>query len=488
MIKEQKYKVSGMHCASCEILIEKELLSFSGVKSAEASLGKGEALIEYEDKKPSLEHLNKIFSDNHYIFSESEDKSGEQIDNKAQTGSSNSDNWLLMAVIVAFLILGFLFIKSSGLTTLINVNANSTLPVFFAFGLLAGFSTCAALVGGIVLSLSKQWGPGKKMPHILFNTGRLVSFAFFGAILGLIGQRLQLSLTFSSVLVMIVSLLMILLAMQMLGIKAVQRFQLSMPKQITRFVASESNFKGQYLPFLLGAGTFLLPCGFTLTVQGLALLSGDPLRGSLIMSSFVLGTVPSLLFIGLTSSKMLASDRLAPQFSRIAGLIVLFFALYNLNSQFNLLGLPSFNDLGGQVGQAQGITTNDLPPLINGLQLIKMDASATGYTPNYFKVRAGVPVRWEINDTGTSGCTNAVISKSLFDGQIDLTPGKISTKEFTPTQPGRYKFSCWMGMINGVMEVVDARGTSTKPQAAFAATTPTEYTSGVKGCGCGGSK
>ena len=91
-----------------------------------------------------------------------------------------------------------------------------------------------------------------------------------------------------------------------------------------------------------------------------------------------------------------------------------------------------------------------------GKQVIKMDASSSGYSPDYFKVKAGIPVRWEITDRGTSGCTNAIISRTLFDGPINLVPGTTSVKEFTPpTTPGTYRFSCWMGMINGTIEVVN---------------------------------
>jgi plastocyanin domain-containing protein len=116
-----------------------------------------------------------------------------------------------------------------------------------------------------------------------------------------------------------------------------------------------------------------------------------------------------------------------------------------------------------------------------------MSASSNGYTPNYFKVKTGVPVRWEINDTGTSGCTNAIISRSLFDGQIDLTPGTTSVKEFTPQKAGKYKFSCWMGMISGTIEVVDKSASSAIPAAAAASATNTDVIpSGAKGCGCGG--
>jgi plastocyanin domain-containing protein len=85
-----------------------------------------------------------------------------------------------------------------------------------------------------------------------------------------------------------------------------------------------------------------------------------------------------------------------------------------------------------------------------------MDASSTGYTPNTFTVKAGQPIRWEITDRGTSGCTNAIISHSLFDGPIYLVPGTTSIKEFTaPTTPSTYRFSCWMGMISGTIVIVN---------------------------------
>ncbi|KKP72257.1 MAG: hypothetical protein UR65_C0018G0007 [Candidatus Moranbacteria bacterium GW2011_GWE2_35_164] len=52
-------------------------------------------------------------------------------------------------------------------------------------------------------------------------------------------------------------------------------------------------------------------------------------------------------------------------------------------------------------------------------------------------------------------CTNAIIAKSLFEGEIALTVGKTSIQEFTPKKAGKYKFSCWMGMVTGTIEVVN---------------------------------
>jgi len=482
-MKETKYFVKGMHCASCEILIEKRLLAIDGIKSVEAKTSKGELLIEYEGKKPRPETLNSIFRKENYIFSD------QPYDYETENGSEKN-KFFTIAATSLFIILGFLYLNKLGLAGLVNVSSASSLPSFFALGLLAGISSCAALVGGIVLSMSKQWleiysdrksTTEKLQPHLMFNIGRIVSFAILGAVLGFLGSRLQISFKFTSFLVIAISVMMLFLGLQMLGVKAFRKFQFALPKSATRYIADESKFKGKYMPFIMGAITFFLPCGFTITAQGLALISGNPIQGGLIMLFFALGTAPALLFIGLSAIKLSQKPNLAYNFSKVAGALVLFFALFNINSQLNVLGLPSFNDIGGGIAWSSNNTTtnqNDLPAVVDGKQIIKMSASSSGYKPNSFKVRAGVPVRWEITDTGTSGCTNAVISKGLFPDVINLTPGETSVKEFTPTKAGKYKFSCWMGMVSGIIEVVDGNGAT---NSVSAATVP----SGAKGCGCG---
>ena len=60
-MKEQVYKVEGMHCPSCEILIEKKLLDLPGFKAVNASTSKGEVVVEFDGEKPNLEKVNEIF-------------------------------------------------------------------------------------------------------------------------------------------------------------------------------------------------------------------------------------------------------------------------------------------------------------------------------------------------------------------------------------------------------------------------------------------
>lgn len=494
-IKERVYHVKGMHCASCELLIEKKLLGLKGVDSVEASTQNGQVLIEYENEKLSRETLNKLFKDEGYTFFDAPQTETKDI--------SKNNDWVVIIGSALVFIIGFILLNKSGIAGAINVNSKSSLPMFFVLGLLAGVSSCAALVGGLVLSMSKQWNelyPGKGLkskkaqPHIMFNLGRIVSYAVFGFILGAIGSKIQISFTFTTILIIAVSIIMVFLGLQMLGVKRLRRFQITMPKFITRYAADESNFKGKYMPFIMGALTFFLPCGFTITAQGLALLSGNPIQGGLIMLFFALGTVPTLFAIGLSSIKLSSRPHWSSRFSKVAGILVLFFALFNFNSQLNAMGAPSLSNInlkGLFSTNKSPVSTQikDLPLIVNGKQVIKMEASATGYKPNYFKVRVNVPVRWEITDTGTSGCTNAVISNNLFSGAINLTVGQVSVKEFTPTKVGKYKFSCWMGMITGIIEVVDPGSTSANSDVAGnigGSSNAAVIPSGASGCGCGG--
>ncbi|MFH1839535.1 MAG: sulfite exporter TauE/SafE family protein [Nanoarchaeota archaeon] len=481
VIKELTYFVKGMHCPSCEILIEKKLLEEDGVEGVEASAQKGEVTVEYEGTRPSVEKLNQIFKKDNYTFSE-----------KIQSVPVQSKSNLSVVLISLAVILMFIIFNESGLSSLVRVNGQSSLIAFFFFGLLAGVSSCAALVGGIILSMSKQWSDlysdkgsfyERFKPHLLFNSGRIVSYVFFGGLLGALGSLFQFSIIFSSVLVFAVSVIMIVLALQMLGIEQSQRFQFTIPKVITRYVSDESNFKARYMPFLMGAATFLLPCGFTLSVQALAITSGSFIRGALVMLSFVLGTVPGLALIGLSSTKFLKKPHLADKFLKVAGILVLFFALYNMNAQLNVLGLFSLSDIN--INQSTEDSLNGFVPIVSGKQLIKMDALSYAYEPNYFKIKINQPVRLEVTDKGTSGCTNAIISRDLFDGEIKLIRGETSVKEFTVEKAGKYKFSCWMGMVSGIIEVVDVGGAENNSKVISSGATDSCGSSCTGSCGGG---
>jgi uncharacterized protein len=437
--KKQKFFVQGMHCSSCELLIEKKLSETADIKKAEASLRKGEVDVTYTGTDNlSANDLNNLFKDLGYKFSLRKIKNG--------GGKLN----ILQPLVVVFLILaGFFLLQRSGIGNVVSVSSFSTPPTFFLFGLVAGISTCAALIGGLLLSLSQKWNEvyigedtkHRAVPFVMFNLGRLISFALLGGILGAIGSLFHMSLTFTSLLTISVAILMLVLGLQMVGVPWANKIQFKAPKSITTKISDEGRFKGKYMPFTIGALTFFLPCGFTILAQSASLASGNFITGSLMMSAFALGTLPTLALISFTSVELTKKPKLTASFNYVAGLLVIFFALYNFNSQLNVMGWKSINDLPGLFKTDPAPTTRQL----SDVQLMQMEATAYGYYPTKFALQSGVPVRWEIYDSGTTGCTNAIIARGLIDGSIRLSPG-LNVYEFTPQKPGVYKATCWMGM------------------------------------------
>src|SRR3990167_6307999 len=59
--------VSGMHCAACELVIERKLRKMKGVSSAKASLN--ERLVNVTGHDVDVEELNKEFAALGYSFS-----------------------------------------------------------------------------------------------------------------------------------------------------------------------------------------------------------------------------------------------------------------------------------------------------------------------------------------------------------------------------------------------------------------------------------
>src|SRR3989344_8060016 len=85
--------------------------------------------------------------------------------------------------------------------------------------------------------------------------------------------------------------------------------------------------------------------------------------------------------------------------------------------------LLSPNKQAESQSQNQNNNTDGPTPLVNGKQLLQMTVQSVRYNPSYFKVKTGVPVRWEISSSGQPGCASgAVIANGLVDGPIYLNP------------------------------------------------------------------
>ena len=64
-IVKKKFKIDGMHCASCAMSIDFDLEDL-GVKSAKTSYAKGETEVEFDEEKVSVEKIVKSIENTGY--------------------------------------------------------------------------------------------------------------------------------------------------------------------------------------------------------------------------------------------------------------------------------------------------------------------------------------------------------------------------------------------------------------------------------------
>ena len=440
--------VSGMHCAACELVIERKLRKTKGVSSAKASLN--ERLVNVTGHDLDVEELNKEFAALGYSFS---------LTPVGQTRLNIRNVFLAIGVFIFFTVI-YLVIEDTKIFARFSVNESSSLPAFFILGIVAGLSSCAALVGGLLLSLSKQWQTlygGKDtnrrfIPFVMFNIGRLISFALLGAALGIIGSFFTVSLSFMSIIVSAVSLMIVILGMQMLGVPWFKRFNFALPRFITGFASDEKNFSGKYMPFISGALTFFLPCGFTLMAQSIALTTGNPIISMLIMSAFALGTLPVLAFLSYSSLKFQTNEIYSQVFNLVVAVFIIVFGVYNFNASLNVLGVASLSDISwprvsANISSASGgLGVTNINENGKEFQEVNLEARGFEYLPKEITLKVGVPVKFKVNNNGAYGCAQAMYLPGLYDNVVYLTE-KITEVEFTPKKKGNFKISCTMGMV-----------------------------------------
>lgn len=332
-MKNYTLHVSGTHCASCKIVIEDILKEQSFVHDARVDLVNKTLSIETNseilpEKLVSL--VTGVIQPHGYTAS---------LEKILPTKKSYGDIGIAFLIGISFLIL-FFFLQKSGVLTM-GIGGQVTPLTSFIIGLIASVSSCLAIVGGLVLSLSakiSQDNTSDTKTFILFHAGRLVSFAILGGLLGIIGGVIGINFVFSGILGLLASIVMIVLGLNLIGVFEKNKITLS-----GRIFNSLRGIEHKTLtPLIVGFATFFLPCGFTQTMQLSALSSGSFISGFMIMVSFALGTLPMLALLSFGSASF-ARSNYASLFFRSAGVVVIGLGLFALLS--GLAGLGIINPL-----------------------------------------------------------------------------------------------------------------------------------------------
>lgn len=185
--------------------------------------------------------------------------------------------------------------------------------VFLATGFTVGFGHCIGMCGPIVISLSLNLkGKGVLIPHLLYNTGRVITYAVLGGLAGLLGSFTLLTSSIVSLqkgVLVFAGVLVLLMGLAMGGWIPFGRIfgdadagSSVLSKWFHRLSAANSPVV--YLPLGLLLG--LLPCGPVYTAliasarAGMGTKSAQDgfFSGMGLMVAFGIGTIPALLLVG----------------------------------------------------------------------------------------------------------------------------------------------------------------------------------------------
>ena len=340
-------------------------------------------------------------------------------------------------------------------------------------GLLAGGASCAAVQGGLLAGtlarshpdVASASGTPKKRTQTVtrparrsllvdvapvgaFLSGKLASHVLLGAALGLVGDAVQVGPRARASMQIVAGFVMVLLALDLLGVTALRGIVPAPPKAWARLVRRTGRWGGGFAPGLLGVATVLIPCGVTLSMMFLAVASGSPLAGAAIMATFVVGTAPLFAAIGYAARR--STKALRGRLSVLAGAAVLIAGLVAINAGLVLNGSPFtlanvWNDATGATAAAPEAA----PPLgADGVQRIVIEARDTSYSPSNVTARAGVATQITVRTDNTQGCTRYIVMGSLgvekalpATGDTVINVGKLD--------PGTHRYTCGMGMYSG---------------------------------------
>lgn len=445
-LQSESILIKGMHCKSCTVLIADELNKIPGVKHASVSLKTNTATIRYINR-PTDSQIEEAVSNAGYIVG-FEEKTLLSRDKSAYSNFIVSMLWIFMIYII-LRNLGFDGLNIDGF------GDNKGL-VALVVGVTAGFSTCMALVGGLVLGVSARYAEKhqsatmlqKFKPHLFFNLGRIITFFVLGGTVGLFGSFFKLSSLVMGLLTIGIGLVMLILGLQLTELfPKLANKGITLPAGLAKKFGINQHKQQEYShknAMLLGGLTFFLPCGFTQAMQLVAISSGNFVTGSIVMGLFAIGTAPGLLGAGGLTS--IVKGKFAKVFFRFAGALVVLFAIYNISNGINLTGYKfsfpspqSSNSVSAPIDKNATVLKTVFTPT----------RESSDISPSTFNVEVGKSYILSIEARGDGqGCMSTIMIPGVYDTPMLITKGMLVIP-FKIDKPGTYNITCAMGIVRG---------------------------------------
>jgi len=395
--------------------------------------------------------------------------------------------------------------------------------VAFITGLTAGGLSCFAVQGGLLTgsiaqqvestsqssgktasSSKKKKNNGRRIqpanpkrpagmiqPILLFTTAKLVAYTILGFFLGLLGSLFSFSSSLKGAIQLAIGIFLVGNALRMLNVHPIFRyFSFEPPSQLTRYIRRVSKRAESWAtPLFLGALTLLIPCGVTQSMMAVAVGTGNPLTGAVIMFAFILGTSPT--FIGVSWLVTSLGGMFQKYFYRFVALTVLVLGLYAINGGLVLVDSPvssakilrAFNSdppvsvtattvapspaapassVSAELAPGSPLTASDTPPSdVNRVVapppptaavIAQINVENSGYLPDNLALPANLPIELHLITNHTRSCSRAFVIPEL--GVQELLPATGEKVIQIPAQKAgkTIDFMCSMGMYTGVFQ------------------------------------
>ena len=210
--------------------------------------------------------------------------------------------------------------------------------IMLVTGFAVGFGHCIGMCGPIVVSLSLNLkGERVLLSQLLYNGGRVTTYAILGGLMGLTGSFTVIASNIASLqkgVMIFAGIIIIILAFTMIGWIPLGRIFIDdyNPKgSVTRAFKRLSGARSPFACYPLGLLLGLLPCGPVYTALIAAAAAGTEsthavqgiLNGAGLMLVFGIGTVPALLIVGkLAGLNWLKSRKIIYQIGAVLMIVV----------------------------------------------------------------------------------------------------------------------------------------------------------------------
>jgi len=346
-----------------------------------------------------------------------------------------------------------------------NLESRLSYGLLFLTGFLTSFH-CVGMCGPLIVGYASQGarsGQPAKYAHILYASGKTLSYTVIGGGLGALGSVVSFSKEIQIAVGLASGVFLILFGLHALHVfPSLKRFSLRTPKWMMRLLGKRlQQHRGH--PLIIGMlNGLMVICGPLQAMYVMAAASGHPLDGALMLLAFGLGTLPLLMGFGYLLN--IVSAHVAPRMLKASGCVVIILGAVMLNRGLALAGSEvSFNSLLSRGSEWFGADVQRAE-LLAQEQVIHMNVDVAGYGPNQYALKKDIPVRWVIEGRHLTEC-NRILVVPEYGLTIHLKEGEQVIK-FTPKKEGVIPWSCSMGILPGTFRV-ESSGSHESPVSAL---------------------